>query len=274
MRMAFNLCRRTFSTFSTIKKCSVLFKAQPVLKSQAAVTSKLIPNTNLILQTGFATEERPRLGLRKQNLPPFPYIECVRELVVETFLPSRYKIVKYGDYEFLESDDGYVNVYVQGYQHPRNLDAKAGYAVYFLENHPLNSYGKVERRQKLNHAKLYSFLMAMQRIPKGLFTKVCICVDEIPLITFIDRSLRNMSENSFRSVHTGKLNKDLETSMGVNKEIRMRQDLTLRLKYVPNDIGVDGMYRATKLATKAAQDATQESRLQQIETKYERDENN
>lgn len=82
--------------------------------------------------------QRPRLGLRKQNLPPYPHLDCVRELNVESFLPSHYKVVKYGDYEFLESADGYVNVYVQGYQHPKNFDAKAGFGVYFgIDNHPL-----------------------------------------------------------------------------------------------------------------------------------------
>lgn len=105
-------------------------------------------------------------------------------------------------------------------------------------------------------------MKALKLVPEGLFKKLTICVDEIPLITFIDKSLRNMSENSFRSIHTGKLNKDLETSMEINKLIRMRQDLTLRLKYVPNDIGVDGMYKATKFSIKAAEDATQRDREQ------------
>lgn len=83
-------------------------------------------------------------------------------------------------------------------------------------------------------------------------------MDEIPLITFIDRSLRNMSENSFRSVHTGRLNKDLETSMEINKALRLRQDLVLRLKYVPNDIGVDGMYKVSKMAIKASDEVNQQ----------------
>lgn len=67
-----------------------------------------------------------------------------------------------------------------------------------------------------------------------------------------------MSENSFRSLNTGKLNKDLETSMELNKLLRTRQDLTMRLRYVPNDIDVHGMYRATRLAKTAAHEATQE----------------
>lgn len=116
----------------------------------------------------------------------------------------------------------------------------------------------------MNHAKLYAFMKALQIIPKDLIKKLSICVDEIPLITFVDKSLRNMSDNSFRSIHTGKLNKDLETSMEINKLIRLRQDLTLRLKYVPNDIGVDGMYKATKFAIKAAEESTQRDREQRF----------
>lgn len=235
--------------------------------------------------------QQPRLGLRKQNLPPYPHIECIRSLLdVDSFLPSNYKIVKHGDYEFLESADGYAQMFIQGYQNPREIDSKAGFAVYFTQNHPLwvhldafhlwltaiwlnlilqhglilcsNLHGSVERRQAINHAKLYAFLRGIQQIPEGLIQKLCICVDELPFITFIDKSLRNMSANSFRSIHTGKLNKDLETSMQINKILRTRHDVTLRLKYVPNDIGVDGMYQATKMATKAGQEATRQSRIE------------
>lgn len=107
---------------------------------------------------------------------------------------------------------------------------------------------------------MYAFLKGMQQIPQGLFTKLCICIDELGLMRMIDSSLRNMSENAFRSIHTGKLNKDLETSMQINKELRMRQDLTLRLKYVPNDIGVEGMHIARKMSIKSAYDATEQSK--------------
>lgn len=88
----------------------------------------------------------------------------------------------------------------------------------------------------------------MKAIPENLFEKVCICVDDIGLVSFVVFSLKKISENSFRSTYSGKLNKDLETSMELNKVLRTRQDLQIRLKYVPNDIGVHGMYRAGKLA--------------------------
>lgn len=71
------------------------------------------------------------------KLPPFPEIECIRTLDVQSFLPSSYKTVKHGDLNFLESADEYVQVYVQGFQHPKNIDARAGYAIYFGQNHPL-----------------------------------------------------------------------------------------------------------------------------------------
>lgn len=103
---------------------------------------------------------------------------------------------------------------------------------------------------------MYAFMKILEHFPENLVKKLCICVDENRFITFIDKSIRSMSENSFRSVHTGKLNKDLETSMEINKLIRTRQDFTLRLKYVPNDIGVDQMHHATKISQKAADAAT------------------
>ena len=83
------------------------------------------------------SNQPPKLGLRKLKLPPFPEIECIRELDIQSFLPSTYKIVKHGDYDFLESADGYVQVYVQAFQHPKKIDYRAGYAVFFGVNHPL-----------------------------------------------------------------------------------------------------------------------------------------
>lgn len=110
----------------------------------------------------------------------------------------------------------------------------------------------------MNHAKIYSIAKALQQMPRDLIKNVCICVDETRILTFVNKSIRTMSENSFRSLTTGKLNKDLETSMELNRLLRTRQDLKLRMKYVPNDIGVDGMYCASKLARKASDEATRE----------------
>lgn len=116
----------------------------------------------------------------------------------------------------------------------------------------------MERRQASNHAKIYAFVRALQQVPQNLFKNACFCLDETRMLTFVNRSLRLMSENSFRSVNTGKLNKDLESSMELNRLLRTRQDLNMRLRYVPNDIGVNGMYNATRLARRASDEATQQ----------------
>lgn len=124
-----------------------------------------------------------------------------------------------------------------------------------------NDAGLVGGRHTLRHAYLFSFLQAMKSIPKSSFTKVCLCVPDTSLIKFVNHSLRNMSENSFRSLRTGKLNKDLETSMALNTELRIRNDLKLRMKYVPNDIAVLDMYHCERIAERAALDGLKASSL-------------
>lgn len=123
-----------------------------------------------------------------------------------------------------------------------------------------NESGPVERRQAILHAKIYGPLRALQSIPHGLFTKVSLNTDDIMVTKFIARHLKNMSENSFRSTYTGKLNKDLETNMEVNKLLRTRQDLTFRVQYTPNDITFPPAVYANKMAMNAANDA-QNNRL-------------
>lgn len=69
-----------------------------------------------------------------------------------------------------------------------------------------------------------------------------------------------MSENSFRSERTGRLNKDLEMTMELNKVLRELNHIKWRVKYVPNNIAVDAMTRARTLADNAAYNATTKMR--------------
>ena len=80
---------------------------------------------------------------------------------------------------------------------------------------------------------------------------------------FVAHSLPSMSENAFRSVYTGRLNKDLETSMEINTLLRTRQDLKIQIQYIPNDIGFNDIYVAGKNA-KAAADLAERMRLRQL----------
>lgn len=56
---------------------------------------------------------------------------------MKLFLPSNFKTVKYGQYEFKECLEGYVHVYTTAHRIPRPPDAAAGYAIYYGKNHPL-----------------------------------------------------------------------------------------------------------------------------------------
>lgn len=123
-----------------------------------------------------------------------------------------------------------------------------------------NECGPVERRQGINHAKIYAVLRALKSIPHGLFSKVSLNSDDMVMSRYVAIFLRNMSENSFRSTHTGKLNKDLETNMEVSTLLRTRQDLTFRFQYTPNDISFPPAKHANKMAMNAANDA-QRNRL-------------
>ncbi|XP_031632551.1 uncharacterized protein LOC116346555 isoform X2 [Contarinia nasturtii] len=249
-------CRHTTKCRNTERSVLQTINYRPVLSINSNQKAAFCSHES---KTG-VNDEKPKLGLRRRNLQPYPHIDCVRDLKNENYSPSSHKLVKYGEHDFLQRFDGYVCVFISGYHHPRNLDAKSGYSVYFNQDHPLNLQGSVERRQSKIHARLYAVLKAMQQIPKDSFKKLCIQTDDLGLITFIDQSLRSMSENSFRSVYTGKLNKDVQTSMELNEILRSRQDLTLQLMFCPNDICVDGMYHAVKMAERAAAIATEDAK--------------
>lgn len=77
------------------------------------------------------------LGLRRQKLPPYPLIETIDKLELKNFVPTNFKLIQHGEYEFKECLDGYVHVYAVGYRPPRNPKALATYAVYFGKKHPL-----------------------------------------------------------------------------------------------------------------------------------------
>lgn len=116
-----------------------------------------------------------------------------------------------------------------------------------------NTSGLVERRQDLPHASTYGFLQVLKTIPEDTLKKVCICVPTKHLISFIDVELRECSENSFRNVVNGRIIRDIETCMEINKILRIRQDLKYRMKYVPNTIHLPAMYHCRKMAIKAVQ---------------------
>lgn len=111
----------------------------------------------------------------------------------------------------------------------------------------------VEREQDFCHARRYGFLRALQTIPENLFSKICFCVNGRSFIEYIDQHLRDASDNSFRNIRSGRMISDLETSMEINGLLRKRNDLVLRLKYVPDAMRMTAMLKAKHLAIRASE---------------------
>lgn len=119
-----------------------------------------------------------------------------------------------------------------------------------------NHGGAVERRQELNHAKMYGILQAIKAIPENSLTKLCICVNETRVLSYVSKGMLHLSENSFRSVKTGRLIKDLETAMELNALLRSRTDLTIQLRYIPTNIHYDDAHYADQWAERLADELT------------------
>lgn len=132
--------------------------------------------------------------------------------------------------------------------------------------------GPVEGRLGVSYAKLYGFLQVLRTLPKDLFKKVCIGLDDLKLTGFLSINLHSMSENAFHSTYTGRLNKDLETNMEINTLLRTRTDLTFRLQFVPNSYGIPYIRHARKMATEAARAANDAEKRRRFENqKYRQD---
>lgn len=116
-----------------------------------------------------------------------------------------------------------------------------------------NTAGLVERRQDFPHASTYGFLQALKTIPDNAFEKVCICVPNKHLISLIDVELRECSDNSFRNIINGRVISDMETCIEINRILRTRQNLLVRLKYVPNTLNTPAMYHCRKMAIAVVQ---------------------
>lgn len=172
-------------------------------------------------------------------------------------MKSNFRAVTYGDHEYKECLEGFVQVYAHADRDQSEPETPSCFVVVYGENHARNVSGPVERRQDEKHGTLYAILQTLNAIPENSFKKVCICVRESGVIQFVTRGVPRLSENSYRSVQTGRLVKDLDTVMEINKVLRTRQDLTLRMKYIPLDCVYPEALFAKRWAGQLAYDAHQ-----------------
>lgn len=93
-------------------------------------------------QRNFAAEARKKRILNGQNtgtlLQPKAKKAKIDEAKTTDYTSNIVRSKKYGEYEFLEDDKGYVHVYTDGScENNGRLNAIAGYGVYFGEGHTL-----------------------------------------------------------------------------------------------------------------------------------------
>lgn len=69
----------------------------------------------------------------------YPKTECIRELQPESFLSSNFETVRYGDYEFTQCKEGYIQVYMQAELRQGRYKTSdiCSYGVYYGNMHPL-----------------------------------------------------------------------------------------------------------------------------------------
>lgn len=82
------------------------------------------------------------------------------------------------------------------------------------------------------------------------------------MVSFLARGVKMLSENSYRSVRTGRLNKDLDIVMKLNEAFRARNQIEYRIKFVPLNIAVDEIYHVRKDAEREAERVTEKKKFE------------
>lgn len=114
-----------------------------------------------------------------------------------------------------------------------------------------NTNGPVIGKQTEHHASIYAAAEALKSLPKGLFTKVCICTDSTYVVHAMSRLLPQWSENNYRMLSDPMRRcENLPTLEFINEYVRLNP-FTYRFKYTPSDCYIPMMICAMKLAKEA-----------------------
>lgn len=92
--------------------------------------------TSAALSVGVKTKKRP-VPNQTESAQPTKKAK-IDELKTTSYTSNIVKTKRYGEYEFLEDDQGFVHVYTDGScENNGRANAIAGFGVYFSEDHPL-----------------------------------------------------------------------------------------------------------------------------------------
>ncbi|KAJ6641212.1 hypothetical protein Bhyg_06147 [Pseudolycoriella hygida] len=171
---------------------------------------------------------------KKEKLPDLPTVDFIAAKEIDFTIHSTAQKVKFGDHEFLQCREGYILSYITGYANEKLQ--KYYYGVFYGLNHPLNSYGNVNGLTKMDHLNQFAALRVLETFPNIENKKLCICTDSNITMRMLNH-METYYENGFRSVRNGEFLQNKATYEAVNKVMRLRNDLELRVLHTTKVCG-------------------------------------
>uniref|UniRef100_A0A182NUA7 Ribonuclease H1 n=1 Tax=Anopheles dirus TaxID=7168 RepID=A0A182NUA7_9DIPT len=162
------------------------------------------------------------------------------------------KMVKYGEYSFLQDDDGFVHAYTDGScEGNGTAKAAAGLGVYFAEGHALNTSKPVSGRATNNCGEIQAASHAIRLARQQGVRRLVINTDSQFLINAITKWLPGWKRRNWTLANgTPVKNKtdfvELEGEMGAG-------DMVIKWNHVDAHCGILGNERADQLARKGSE---------------------
>uniref|UniRef100_A0A182MH08 Ribonuclease H1 n=1 Tax=Anopheles culicifacies TaxID=139723 RepID=A0A182MH08_9DIPT len=162
------------------------------------------------------------------------------------------KTVKYGEHNFLQDDDGFVQVYTDGScEGNGTARAAAGVGVYFDEEHPLNTSKPVSGRATNNCGEIQAASLAIRLAREQGIRKLTINTDSKFLIDSITKWVPGWKKRGWTLASGGPV-KNKTDFMELDHELS-RDDMKIRWNHVDAHCGILGNERADQLARKGSE---------------------
>uniref|UniRef100_A0A182WQW2 Ribonuclease H1 n=1 Tax=Anopheles minimus TaxID=112268 RepID=A0A182WQW2_9DIPT len=165
--------------------------------------------------------------------------------------PAR-KTVKYGEHNFQQDDDGFVQVYTDGScEGNGTVHAAAGVGVYFDEGHPLNTSKPVSGRATNNCGEIQAASLAIRLAHEQGVRQLTINTDSKFLIDSITKWVPGWKKRGWTLASGGPV-KNKTDFMELEQELG-RDGMKVRWNHVDAHCGILGNERADQLARKGSE---------------------
>ncbi|XP_050078277.1 ribonuclease H1 [Anopheles maculipalpis] len=162
------------------------------------------------------------------------------------------KMVKYGEYSFLQDDAGYVHVYTDGScEGNGTARAVAGLGVYFAEGHALNTSKPVSGRATNNCGEIQAASLAIRLARQQGIRRLVINTDSQFLINSITKWLPGWKRRNW-TLSSGGPVKNKTDFVELEQELSAG-DIEIKWNHVDAHCGILGNERADQLARKGSE---------------------